>query len=98
VQRTNTFQNQSNGFLVTEFNNRNKKVVEKVVEHLTHNQNQIIKLIEQDISVSSREISEKIGISTRKVQENIAKLKNMGFVKRIGPAKGGFLEIIKKLD
>ena len=39
------------------------------------------------------EIAENIGISKRKVLDNINKLKNRGLIKRIGPAKGGHWEI-----
>jgi ATP-dependent DNA helicase RecG len=34
-------------------------------------------------------------ISLRKTKENIAKLKAMGFLRRIGPAKGGYWQIIE---
>jgi len=35
------------------------------------------------------ELANKIGISKRKVLDNINKLKKMGLLERIGPAKGG---------
>jgi ATP-dependent DNA helicase RecG len=37
-----------------------------------------------------------VGISQRKIKENIAKLKERGYLKRIGPAKGGHWEIIQE--
>ena len=43
--------------------------------------------------ISKKEISEKIGISTTAVDKNIAKLKEKGIIKRIGPAKGGHWEV-----
>jgi ATP-dependent DNA helicase RecG len=36
-----------------------------------------------------------VGISERKIRENIKKLKSKGFLKRIGPDKGGHWEIDK---
>jgi predicted HTH transcriptional regulator len=37
-----------------------------------------------------------IGISKRKILDNISKLKKAGFIRRIGPAKGGQWEVINK--
>ena len=44
--------------------------------------------------ISAREIAEIIDISERKTETNIAKLKNMDLIKRIGPAKGGYWKIL----
>jgi len=46
-------------------------------------------------NISARELAEIVGITSRKIEENIKKLKNMGLLKRIGPAKGGYWEIIE---
>jgi ATP-dependent DNA helicase RecG len=37
-----------------------------------------------------------IGISLRKIKENISKLKDKGLLERVGPDKGGHWKIIKK--
>ncbi|MBE0637938.1 MAG: winged helix-turn-helix transcriptional regulator [Bacteroidales bacterium] len=73
-----------------------EKVVEKVVENLSENQKQIIELVRRDMYITAFVIAKEIGISHRKVQENMAKLKEMGILKRIGPAKGGHWQIIDK--
>ena len=70
--------------------------VDRVVENLSENQKQIIELVGGDSYITAYEIGKSIGISLRKVQENIAKLKEMGILKRIGPAKGGHWQIIDK--
>ncbi len=70
-----------------------EKVVEKVVENLTSNQKQIIRIIVANSKISALEISAIIGLSHRKTQENIKKLKDIGVLKRIGPAKGGHWEV-----
>ncbi|MCK5343551.1 MAG: winged helix-turn-helix transcriptional regulator [Candidatus Heimdallarchaeota archaeon] len=44
--------------------------------------------------ISAREIAEIINISDRKTETNIAKLKKMDLIKRIGPAKGGYWGIV----
>jgi len=40
-------------------------------------------------------MAEIIGISKRKILDNINKLREKGFIKRYGKAKGGHWEIIK---
>ena len=66
------------------------KVAGKVVEKVTENQQMIMTLIKKNPYVSARELAQIIGISHRKTQENIAKLKEYGFIERVGPAKGGY--------
>ncbi|MCK5281805.1 MAG: putative DNA binding domain-containing protein [Nanoarchaeota archaeon] len=68
-------------------------VGERVGEKLTENQNKIIQEISKNPSISAKELSRLINISSRKIEENIAKLKQKGILKRIGPAKGGHWEI-----
>jgi len=72
-----------------------KKVTAKVVENLTDNQKKIVDLIEANQNISARELAIEVGISHRKIQENIAKLKEAGILKRIGSAKGGHWEVRK---
>jgi ATP-dependent DNA helicase RecG len=71
------------------------EVVDEVVDKLTDNQKNIIALIKRNPYISAREIAPQVGISHRKIQENIAKLKEYGILERIGPAKGGHWKIIK---
>lgn len=73
-----------------------EKVGERVGETLTQNQEIILSLIRENPRISARELSDKVGISARKVEENISKLKKKGLLKRIGPAKGGHWEVLEK--
>ena len=73
-----------------------EKVGEKVGESITVNQEKIIKQIRLNKYISARELSNELGISQRKTEENISKLKQKGIIKRIGPAKGGHWEITNK--
>lgn len=73
-----------------------EKVGEKVGDKLTANQQRIIGIVRTSPMVSARELAERVGISARKVEENIAKLRTRGFLKRIGPDKGGRWEILKE--
>ena len=59
--------------MVTVFADKSK-VGEKVGEILTENQQKIISLMQLNNHISAREISLKIGISQRKIEENIGKL------------------------
>ena len=40
-------------------------------------------------------MSNRIGINTTSIDKNIEKLKQKGLLKSIGPAKGGYWEIIE---
>ena len=83
---------------------RSKKVIEKVGEKvgkkvgesLTKNQRLIIKNMVENPNISAKDLSDIIGISQRKIEENISKLKKKGIIKRIGSPKGGHWEVIKK--
>jgi len=70
-----------------------EKVAEKVVEKLTSNQRKIIEAIAGNPSISAKELAVLVGISHRKTQSNLAKLKSVGILKRIGPDKGGHWEV-----
>ena len=72
---------------------KGERVGERVGEKLTKNQEKILELINKNSSVSATELSSLIGISSRKIEENISKLKQKGLLKRIGPAKGGYWKI-----
>ncbi|MBU1993426.1 putative DNA binding domain-containing protein [bacterium] len=76
------------------FNNLGEKVGEKVGEKFTENQSNIIEQISINPKISAKQLSEIVGISSRKIEENIKKLKEFGVLKRVGGAKGGHWEII----
>jgi ATP-dependent DNA helicase RecG len=70
-----------------------EKVGEKVGEALTNNQRQILTLLRDNPRMAAREVAQRISISSRKVEENIAKLKTLKLLRRIGPAKGGYWQV-----
>jgi len=70
-----------------------EKVGEKVGEKLTQNQEVILTAIKGNSRITAKELAIIVGISDRKIEENIRKLKDLGKIKRIGPAKGGHWEI-----
>jgi len=71
-----------------------KKVGNKVGNTLSENQIKIIESIEQNPKISAAKLSQSVGISKRKTEENIAKLKAMNILKRVGGTRGHW-EIIE---
>jgi len=71
-----------------------QKVLDRVLEKVTENQKKILQQMARNPRISSRELGEIIGISDRKVRENIRKLKEKGVVRRIGSAKGGHWSVV----
>ena len=58
------------------------------VGNLTENQQTIINSMKANPKVSATMLAEIVGISKRKVEENVAKLKKMGLVERVGGTRG----------
>ena len=56
----------------------------------------IRRMISMNPTVSALDLSKQLGISSRAVEKQIEILKKEGFIKRIGPDKGGHWEIVKK--
>ncbi|OIO21094.1 hypothetical protein AUJ17_03820 [Candidatus Micrarchaeota archaeon CG1_02_47_40] len=56
----------------------------------------ILAIIRQNSGASAEEIAKNLGISSRAVEKNIAKLKEKGLLRRVGPDKGGRWEAAKE--
>jgi len=84
------------GMSKTQRRKRVVKVGEKVGEKLSANQKMILENIKKEPLISAKELAVLVGISPRKIEENIAKLKLKGVLERLGPDKGGHWEIIHK--
>ncbi|MFO7992030.1 MAG: winged helix-turn-helix transcriptional regulator [Thermoplasmata archaeon] len=67
---------------------------EKLGERLGENEEKILESISIDPHITIKELSEELKISTTAVENNIKKLKDKDFLKRVGPPKGGHWEII----
>ena len=63
---------------------------------LTKNQEKIVEVIKQKQTVTAKELSLIVGINVRNIEKNLKKLKKKGLLKRVGPARGGHWEIIKR--
>ena len=61
---------------------------------LNHTQKMILSMIKSDNQISATEISKHIGLSVRAIEKSIKELREKGILKRNGPARGGYWEII----
>jgi Fic family protein len=72
------------------------RVGNKVGNILTDNQLKIIENIEENPKISAAKLSDAVGISKRKIEENLAKLKELNMIIRVGGTRGHW-EIIDKI-
>lgn len=70
------------------------RVGDRVGGAVTDNQQKILNLVRDYPHISASIIAQDIGISVRKTEENIKKLKEKGIVRRIGSARSGHWEVI----
>ena len=64
------------------------KEVGNKVGNLTDNQIAIIKKMQDEPKIGAKILSEHVGISIRKIEENVAKLKKMDIIERVGGTRG----------
>ena len=72
------------------------RVSEKVSEKVSENQHRILEIIKDNKFTTVLQLRDILKISEKSVNSNLKKMKEKGLVKRIGPAKGGYWEIIEK--
>ena len=60
------------------------------------NQKKILSLIDKNSTITANEIADKLGITERAVEKNLAKLKEMNILIRIGSRKTGVWKIFKE--
>lgn len=58
----------------------------------------IIALLSQNNTLSAVALAERIGITPKAVEKHIAKMKIDGVLKRIGPDKGGYWQVVENSD
>ncbi len=72
------------------------KLGEKLGVKLGENEAEILRILAENKNTTSKQLSVTIGISTTAIENNIAKLKKKGILKRIGSDKGGHWKVIDK--
>ncbi len=71
-----------------------EKVVRKGGQKITPKQFNVLELIKKDPSISRKDISEKLKINESAVQKHLDALREKGVIRRNGPDKGGYWEIL----
>jgi ATP-dependent DNA helicase RecG len=84
------------GRVIVEEEQGGKAKAEYWVKKLGENENRIVEIVVTNKFVTIPELSKMLKISTTAVENNIAKLKAKKILKRIGPDKGGYWEVVKK--
>jgi len=69
------------------------KVIDRVTDRVTDNQKKILDLMSQNNRITTSQIAIEVGISQRKIKENIRRLRELNLIARIGSAKGGYWEV-----
>lgn len=73
----------------------NVNATENVIDASQKTSQKIIDLIKEDPYISTSKMAEIIGVDRRNIARNIKKLQEQGVVRRVGPDKGGFWEVIQ---
>jgi ATP-dependent DNA helicase RecG len=71
------------------------RVGDKVTKKVTDNQRKILAYMQNNAHITTRQLSIKIGISNRKIKDNIKKLKEKNLVKRIGSPRSGYWKVME---
>ena len=79
---------------VTEKVNATENVIDVSQKTSQKTSQKIIDLIKEDSYISTSKMAEIIGVDRRNIARNIKKLQEQGVVRRVGPDKGGFWEVI----
>lgn len=88
------------GLFISVFKRKNyeKTSEKKLGEKLGENEIKILEFASKNKYITTKELAKKIGIITTAIDKNIAKLKNKGILKRVGPDKGGYWEVLEKVE
>ena len=76
-----------------------EKVIDNVIEQLTERQRAILNILKisviENVIESTTTIARKTGVSPRTIMRDLNELRTKGLVRHVGPAKGGYWEILK---
>jgi len=75
---------------------KGRESTEKIRRKYGENTEKIILAIAGNQFIKTREIADRTKLSQSTVEKIVAKLKKAGILKRIGPDKGGYWEVVKK--
>ena len=72
------------------------EVARKRIRKCGENVEKVIQIIEEKPDVTIKEIASLLGKSNRWAEEQIRKMKEQKIIRRVGPDKGGYWELIKE--
>ena len=68
-----------------------QKTIQKTIQKISAKQEEILSYLKKKRSVSRKELAENIeGLSESGVKYNLKRLKDLGYIDRVGPDKGGY--------
>jgi len=73
-----------------------KRVTKKVTKKVTENQSTILSVMRKNLHITVKELADIVGISERKIKENINKLKKINLLEREGPARSGYWKVYRR--
>lgn len=82
----------------TKVRNKSTLTSQEIIEQFGENALKILLLIKEDEKITADELAQKINISSRAVQKNIARMQEMGFLYREGSRKTGKWEVLLSID
>jgi DeoR/GlpR family transcriptional regulator of sugar metabolism len=56
---------------------------------------EILIALKQDVNLTIPELASRIGVTERSIERNIKKMQEQVVLRHVGPAKGGYWEIIQ---
>jgi ATP-dependent DNA helicase RecG len=68
---------------------------EKLGEKLGETRAAIVTLMRQDSKITTTQLAERVGMSATAMDKNLQYLKSHGYIRRVGPAKGGYWEVLE---
>lgn len=83
-------------FELTDYSKSSRKVRGKFGESSGKTENQVFTLLSDNPEITIPEIAKALGLTTRAVEKQIAKLRKKSRLHRIGPARGGRWQTIEK--
>ncbi len=72
-----------------------KTVDEKWSDRVGENEAKILDLISKNRYITYVELAHRLDITEKSIYMNIEKLRKKGLIKRVGPAKGGYWEVLE---
>jgi len=72
-----------------------RKMSEKMSEKSSE---KTLQLIKENKFITTEELANKVGITTRGIEKHLKKLKDDNFIIRVGPDKGGYWLVLNKKD